>query len=48
MYILKMNNELYFHDGNFISISIDEFEKTPVFKLILSLYSDAKASNRIN
>lgn len=41
-----MNNELYFHDGNFISISIDEFDKAPVCKLILSLYSNANASNR--
>lgn len=41
-----MDNELYFHDGNLVSISIGEFDASPGCQIVLNLYRDAGASNR--
>lgn len=43
---MLMNDELYFHDGNFVSISIEGFDVGPMCQIVLDLYRDLNASGR--
>lgn len=42
----NMADDLYFHDGNFISISISGFDSVSVCEISLELYKNADEQNR--
>ncbi|GAB6140465.1 hypothetical protein JCM14076_11940 [Methylosoma difficile] len=41
-----MTDDLYFHDGNFVSISISGFDNVSICEVTLGLYKNADVQNR--